>query len=143
MPRSRSKEAPASDALYVFNEALRALDRSDLGTKPKDIAHAEAFWCAAGDDSYAAGFVLQLCDGRRAYVDVWIEHEAGGAPDALKVDIEFEGLPTGQKYPRFPSASDPIGGWRHDIGPLNARVRRLSHAQHLVRREAFRQRRSR
>jgi hypothetical protein len=107
-----------SGGLYELNEALHVLGRSTSGARPADIAQVEAFWCAVGMDFSSGGYVLRLHDGRRAYLDVWIERERDeGTPP--KVEIELDALAAGQRYPHFPSAADPVGGWRDDVQPLN------------------------
>lgn len=118
-------ELPPIYTCRVFHQALDALDLRDLGAQRYEISGVEAFWSVVGDDPEAAGFVLRLRDGRRAYLDVRIELQSDDV-GPLKIDIEFDELPAEQKYPRFPSVSDPIGGWRHDVGPLNKLLRRLA-----------------
>ena len=36
-----------------------------------------------------------------------------------KVSIEIEELPTGQKWPEFPTKLEPIGGWIEDVANMN------------------------
>jgi hypothetical protein len=113
-----------SAAICELNEALHALYCADLGAKPIDIAHIEAFWHCADWDFSSAGFVLLLHNGRRAYLDIWVEQVGDDGKTPPKVDIEFAHLPAGQKYPNFPSPSDPIGGWIDDVQTLNIFLRR-------------------
>lgn len=126
MPFSPVSNPRHSSAVHALDEALHVLAGGTLGTEPDDIATVEAFWSSDGMDSLAAGFVVRLQDGQRAYLDVWIEPvgEDGSVP--AKVDVELTVLPAGQRYPNFPSAADPIGGWCDDVAPLNAFLDRLS-----------------
>src|SRR5689334_5696613 len=119
-------ELPSTYTCHVFHQALDALGRSELGAQRQEVIDVEAFWSVVGDGSKAAGFVLRLRNGRRVYLDVWIELESDDESGPLSIDIEIDELPSEQKYPRFPSASDPIGGWRYDVGPLNSLLRRLA-----------------
>lgn len=102
-----------------------ALSRADLGVKPADIAEVEAFWLCVELDCSAAGFLLQLQDGSRTYLDVWIEWMGDDGNNAAKVDIEFVTLAAGQRYPAFPSHADPIGGWIDEVQPLNDFLHRM------------------
>jgi hypothetical protein len=125
MPESPLIGSLDSDALAAFDEALRILGHADWDLSPCDIALVEAFWAANSFDVAAAGFVLRLRDGRRAYLDVWIEQAREEDAPPAKVEIELEMLPAGQRYPHFPSDADPVGGWQDDIEPLNALLRRI------------------
>ena len=119
MPEATSSDGRSSGPLYVLDRALGALARCVPAIRRHDVARVEAFWSFDGSDYCSGGFVLGFGDGRRGYLDAWIEapDEEGARPE--KVDIEFTELLPGQSYPRFPSASDPVGGWHHDVGPLN------------------------
>ncbi len=123
MPESPSFGSHDS-SLHALGEALDALDRGNLGVRPRDIACVEAFWSYEEWDVASGGFVLRLHDGRRAYLDVWVEGAEDDSRPPCKVDVELQELPAGQKYPHFPSTADPIGGWRDDVEPLNALLRR-------------------
>jgi len=125
MPESPLIGSLDSDALAAFDEALRILGHADWDLSPCDIALVEAFWAANSFDVAAAGFVLRLRDGRRAYLDVWIEQAREEDAPPAKVEIELEMLAAGQRYPHFPSDADPVGGWQDDIEPLNALLRRI------------------
>jgi len=125
MPESPLIGSLDSDALAAFDEALRILGHADWDLSPCDIALVEAFWAANSFDVAAAGFVLRLRDGRRAYLDVWIEQAREEDAPPAKVEIELETLAAGQRYPHFPSDADPVGGWQDDIEPLNALLRRV------------------
>lgn len=122
MPYSPPNGPHEGGGLYELNQALDALGRAAFDAKPADVVEVEAFWQGGQWDSRAGGFVLRLQDGRRAYLDVWIEDSGDGKMPA-KVDIEFAPLAAGQAYPRFPSAADPIGGWSKEVAPLNAFLR--------------------
>ena len=125
MPESTSSDKQRDiRPLFLLREALRALDVTPREARARDIERVEAFWSFEGSDYCSGGFVLGLIDGRRAYLDVWIELAEDEGAKPAKVDIEFTVLPENQTYPRFPSTSDPPGGWRHDVGLLNGSVRR-------------------
>jgi len=95
MPESSSTDRRNTGPLFVLRHGLRALD-------------------ASAAERRAA------CRGlHRAYLDVWVELAEDERVDPVKIDIEFTALPADQKYPRFPSTSDPVGGWHHDVDFLN------------------------
>ena len=110
--------------LFLLHQALRALDATPRDARAEDVERIEAFWAVEAPDQCSGGFVLGLIDGRRAYLDVWVELTEDEGADPAEVDIEFTVLPESQKYPRFPSTSDPPGGWRHDVDLLSDSVRR-------------------
>ena len=125
MPRTISiDELRDVRPLFLLHQALHALGATPRDTRPGDVERIEAFWSFEGSDQCSGGFVLGLVDGRRAYLDVWVELAEDEGADPAKVDIEFTALPENQKYPRFPSTSDPPGGWRHDVDMLNDSLRR-------------------
>lgn len=125
MPESTSSDKHRDiRPLFLLRQALRALGASARDVRPGDIERIEAFWSFDASDHCTGGFVLGLIDGRRAYLDVWVELAEDEGADPAKVDIEFAVLPENQEYPRFPSTSDPPGGWRHDVDSLNASLRR-------------------
>lgn len=119
MPEATSNHSRDSGPLYVFDHVLMAVGLVSPGITRDEIIRVEAFWSFDGSDYCAGGFVLCLRDGRRAYLDAWIEVADDGGARPIKVDIEFTELSARQKYPQFPSASDPIGGWQGEVDPLN------------------------
>lgn len=120
MPEATSIDRRGGGPLYVLHHALVALGRATATAKPADVVNVEAFWCFDGSDYCSGGFVLWLSDRRRVYLDAWIElANEDEASSPTKVDIEIAELPADQQYPQFPSASDPIGGWRDDVELLN------------------------
>jgi hypothetical protein len=118
MPESTSTDRRNTGPLFVLRHGLRALDAS-AAERRADIERVEAFWSFEGQDHCSGGFVLNLNGGHRAYLDVWVELAEDERVDPVKIDIEFTALPADQKYPRFPSTSDPVGGWHHDVDFLN------------------------
>lgn len=108
-----------SHGIYELNEALLVLYKAKLGTKPVDIDRIEEFWEDIGDGFSSAGFLLQLHNGRRAYIDVWVEQTSRDGTTPPKVDIAFEELPEGQRYPEFDNPIEPAGGWLDDVETLN------------------------
>jgi hypothetical protein len=110
MPESTSNDRRDIGPLFVLRQALRALDATTWDARSGDIECVEAFWSFEGQDHCSGGFVLNLNGGHRAYLDVWVELAEDERGDPVKIDIEFTALPADQKYPRFPSTSDPVGG---------------------------------
>jgi hypothetical protein len=119
MPRSTSIDQREEGVLHTLRHGLDALGRMDLSIPTADVAAVETFWSADGMDFAAAGFVLKLRDGHRAYLDVWIETPQADDSAPVKVDVDFVPLSADQSHPRFPSRADPIGGWHDDVAPLN------------------------
>ena len=119
MPEAISVHSRDSGPLYVLDHVLMALGPASPGITRDDVVRVEAFWCFDGSDYCSGRFVLCLSDGRRAYFDAWIEVADDDGAQPVKVDIEFTELSAKQKYPQFPSASDPIGGWQGKVDFLN------------------------
>jgi len=118
MPDSTSID-PREGVVHTLRQGLDALDRADLPIRAADVAAVETFWSADGMDFTSGGFVLSLRDGRRVYLDVWIETPGKDDSAPAEVDVDLEPLACGQRHPRFPSRADPIGGWHADVAPLN------------------------
>ena len=119
MPEVTATGTDERGPLHAIHHALRALPRKGAAIRPRDIEAIEAYWFTDGPYSCSGGFILRLLNGSRAYLDVWIEPADYDEPNPAKVDIDLTKLVEGQRYPRFPSTSDPIGGWRHNTEALN------------------------
>jgi hypothetical protein len=132
MPKSASIDPREAGPVYALHRGLEALGRSGRGIQTGDVAGVEAFWSADAMDVASCGFVLRLQDGRRLYLDVWVEPatdpEGEDTARPPKVDIEVVPLAVGQRYPHFPSPADPVGGWREDVATLNDFLERASPA---------------
>lgn len=120
MPDSTSINQREEGVVPTLRQGLEALDRADLPIRAADVAAVESFWSADGMDFTSGGFVLSLRDGRRVYLDVWIETPGKEDSAPAEVDVDLEPLSAEQSHPRFPSRADPIGGWQEDVAPLNA-----------------------
>lgn len=119
MPDSTSIDQREEGVLQTLRQGLDALGRANPAVRAADVAAVETFWSADGMDFASAGFVLELRDGRRVYLDVWIETPGKDDSTPAKVDVDIVPLSADQHHPHFPSRADPIGGWRHDVAPLN------------------------
>lgn len=110
-------EGDKSKGLYELGEALRVLDRSDLGARSTDVERVERFWLSVDMVHASAGFVAVLQNGRRAYLEVWIDHDGaeGTPPDG---DVDLTMLTAGQE-PLTDKDVEPLGGWIADVDVLN------------------------
>jgi len=106
-----------SFGLYELNEALYVLFKAKLDARPRDIAQIERYWLSV--NLGFSGFVLLLHDGRRAYLNVWVEQVGDDGSRPPKVDIAFKILPTGQRLPEFQTSVEPPGGWNDEVEVLN------------------------
>ena len=118
MPDSTSIDQ-REGVLHTLRQGLDALARADLSIRTADVAAIDSFWSADGMDFASGGFVLRFHGGSRVYLDVWIETPGNDDSTPAKVDVDIVPLSADQHHPHFPSRADPIGGWRHDVAPLN------------------------
>ena len=105
---------PRIEGIYEFGHVLYALDTDAHGFARGQIERVECFWSFSDMHSSAAGFVLLLRDGRRAYVDFLHWH---GFEQEEDFRIEVELLADGQARPAL--ASPPSGHWSSDTAHLN------------------------
>ena len=108
-----------NDGLYELNEAMHALYKATLGIKPVDIGRIPEFWLDRDEGYSSAGFLLLLNDGRRIYLDVWVEQTSNDGATPPKVDVGLEKLTDEQRYPAFNNFEEAPNGWRDDVGMLN------------------------
>ena len=101
--------------VYELGHVLDVLDADTHGFARGDIARIESFWTFGDLHESAAGFVLALGDGRRAYVDFLHWHGFEQEED-FRIEVEF--LRAGELYPAFSSAHEPQGGWSSDTAHL-------------------------
>src|SRR4029450_9408033 len=106
--------------LYELNVALHELYKArQLGIGVRDMAHIERYWLWTPPSHSSAGYILLLHDGRRVYLDVWIQQVVLDGSEPPDVEIEVKLLPEGRRLPDFPSKNEPLGGWRNNVGVLN------------------------
>lgn len=106
---------PAHPALAFLVDIMNELDDDiRLGVASRNIEAVEAWWVQNDADATSAGFVVQLLDARRAYLQMVDDHEAGEDELDVEVDIlgEDQAIPAG-----VPS------GWSTDVAALNAWLR--------------------
>jgi hypothetical protein len=108
---------PRLDGLYELGHVLDVLDADLHGFSRRDMARVERFWSFSEMDRSSAGFVFQLHDGRRVYVDFLHWHGFEQDED-FRIEVEFlEGdrtLPS----PRAP-APWPPAAWSDDASHLD------------------------
>ena len=76
------------DGVYELGHVLYALDAETNGFARGDVARIERFWHSGEMHSSTAGFVLQLRDGRRVYVDFLHWHGFEQDED-FRIEAEF------------------------------------------------------
>lgn len=112
---------PRIDGLYELGHVLYSLDSDTYGFSRSDIESVECFWTFSEMHSSAAGFVLRLCDGRRAYVDFLHWHGFEQEED-FRIEVAF--LANDQPRPTFSPDQEPSGVWSDDTGHLNRSLSR-------------------
>lgn len=85
-PASPPRKRPNIAGIYELGHVLYTLDVRSHGFAREDIAHIERFWAFGDLHSSAAGFVLALKDGRRAYAELQHTHAYEQVED-FRVDI--------------------------------------------------------
>lgn len=111
---------------YELGHALHVLDPGTHAFGRIDIDRVESFWAFGDMHSSAAGFVLGLRDGRRAYVDFLHWHGFEQDED-FRIEVEF--LSPGQTLPGPPSGQPtpwPPGGWSTETDHLDRVLARPS-----------------
>jgi hypothetical protein len=107
---------------YELGHALHVLDRESHGFVPTDIERVERFWAYGDMHDSAAGFVLHLRDGRRAYGEFLHWHGFEQDED-FRIDVEMlagnEVPSTPLREPIDPSAPWPQGGWSEETAHLD------------------------
>ena len=101
--------------VYELGHVLHVLDADLHGFSRDDIERVESFWTFGDLHESAAGFVLALRDGRRAYVDFMHWHAFEQNED-FRIEIEF--LQSDQPYPALSSPHLPPAEWSSDTGHL-------------------------
>jgi len=102
--------------VYELGHVLHVLDVELHGFSRSDIARVESFWTFGDLHQSAAGFVLALGDGRRAYVDFLHWHGFEQDED-FRIEVEF--LRDGEPYPALSSSPrEPRGAWSSDTAHL-------------------------
>lgn len=107
---------------YEFGHALDVLNADSHGFSPADVAHVDRFWAYGDMHDSSAGFLLQLGDGRRTYVEFLHWHGFEQDED-FRIDVEMlEGaeMPAAPlREPIDPSAPWPPGGWSDETAHLD------------------------
>ena len=107
---------------YEFGHTLDVLDADSHGFTPADVAHVDRFWAYGDMHDSSAGFVLQLGDGRHAYVEFLHWHGFEQDED-FRIDVEMlegdEVPSTPLREPVDPSAPWPPGGWSAETAHLD------------------------
>ena len=107
---------------YELGHALDVLDGQSHGFGPADIVKVERYWAYGDMHDSAAGFVLRLRDGRRAYGEFLHWHGFEQDED-FRIDVEMlagdEVPSTPLREPIDPSAPWPPGGWSDDTAHLD------------------------
>jgi hypothetical protein len=114
---------------YELSHALDVLDGQSHGFGPADIVKVERYWAYCDMHDSAAGFVLRLRDGRRAYGEFLHWHGFEQDED-FRIDVEMlegDAVPsTPLREPIDPSAPWPPGGWSDETAHLD---RLLAHGR--------------
>lgn len=107
---------------YEFGHTLDVLDADSHGFTPADVAHVDRFWAYGDMHDSSAGFVLQLRDGRHAYVEFLHWHGFEQDED-FRIDVEMlegdEVPSTPLREPVDPSAPWPPGDWSAETAHLD------------------------
>src|SRR5438105_536962 len=103
------------EGVYELGHVLHVLHADLHGFSSGDIARVERFWTFGDLHESAAGFVLALRDGRRAYVD-FLHWHAFEQEEDFRIETEF--LPGDQLYPALSSPQQPPRSWSSDTGHL-------------------------
>lgn len=104
---------------YEFGHALHVLDGEAHGFGRADINRVESFWAFGDMHSSAAGFVLKLGDGRRAYVDFLHWHGFEQDED-FRIEIEFLSPDQARPAPRPGEPTPwPPSEWSTETEHLN------------------------
>ena len=105
------------DEVYELGHVLYALDAETNGFARGDVERVERFWHSGDMHSSTAGFVLQLRDGRRAYVDFLHWHGFEQDED-FRIEVEFLEPSQTLPSPRGP-APWPTADWSTDVAHLD------------------------
>jgi hypothetical protein len=101
--------------IYELGHVLHVLDAGLHGFSRDDIVRVERFWTFGDLHESAAGFVLALRDGRRAYVD-FLHWHAFEQNEDFRIETEF--LPSDQLHPALSSPLLPPPEWSSDTAHL-------------------------
>ncbi len=102
--------------VYELGHALDVLYGDIHGFDRADIERIECFWILSEPDRSAAGFVVQLGDGRRAYID-FLHWHAFEQDEDFRIEVAF--LPDDMVHPALPAMRQPPDGWSFDTAHLN------------------------
>ncbi|MGE3777697.1 MAG: hypothetical protein AB7F89_10965 [Pirellulaceae bacterium] len=126
----RRDAPPGLNMLYLSGlaETLALVDREnaqepgshDLNVRA--IARVLRAWGDFEGDTWAGGFVMELLDGRRVYVESYADGPDWG-PDSCASVVA---VPTGSTLPKLPRNHDSaLYGWVEDLSELGDYLRRL------------------
>ena len=103
------------DGLYELGHALHVLDGEIHGFSRGDIERVERFWTFGDMHASAAGFILRLRDGRRAYLDFQHWH-AFEQDEDFRIETEFL---DSAELPHFSSPDESLRTWSDETSHLN------------------------
>ena len=114
-PKSPTPRRLRITGIYELGHVLYTLDAESHGFAPADIARVERYWSFGDLHSSAAGFVLRLKDGRRAYAELQHTHAYEQVED-FRVDV----VPLGADEPP-PQPARPLEPreWSDDTAHLD------------------------
>jgi len=92
-----------------LRRALEIAEQDGLGIARTDVQRVEAMWSIDDGDFTSMGFVLALRDGRRAYLEYFLDF----AEDEEEIDVQ----PMGDE--RRPVLEGDGVQWVDDVGELN------------------------
>jgi hypothetical protein len=100
---------PEVQEVTYLRRALEIAEQDGLGVARADVQRVEAMWSVGDGDWTALGFVLQLYDGRKVYLD----YDFDFAEDGEAVEVQ----PMGEE--RYPAIEGGGIEWSDDVGELN------------------------
>ena len=129
----RRDARPGLDMLYLsgFAETLAVIERQNAQApgchdlSVSDIACVLRAWRDFENDSWAGGFVLDLTNGRRVYVESYADGPDWGSDSRVSVTP----VPPDSTLPKLPPSHDSqLYGWVDNLCELGDYLRRLGSA---------------
>jgi hypothetical protein len=109
-------EHPRINGVYELGHVLYILDADSHGFARDDVERIECFWTFGDMHGSAAGFVLILRDGRRAYVD-FLHWHAFEQDEDFRIDVQL--LSDDQSLPALSAPHEPVDGWSFETAHLD------------------------
>ena len=129
----RRDARPGLDMLYLsgFAETLAVIERQNAlspgshDLSVSDIACVLRAWGDFEGDSWAGGFVLELTNSRRVYVESYADGPGWGTHCRVSVSQ----VSADSAFPKLPPGHDSgLYGWVEDLSKLGDYLRRLGYA---------------